>query len=54
MAKLKRVSESQLNKDAYEAGEEDDRFAEAPDPGHGMQRASDQVIKTRKIFKVSR
>lgn len=53
MAKLKRLSENQLNKDIYDAGE-DDRFAEAPDPGQGMTRASNDVMQRRKIVKVSR
>ncbi|KAL7531473.1 hypothetical protein ACHAXR_004064 [Thalassiosira sp. AJA248-18] len=53
MPKLKRVSEAQLNKDIYDAGE-DDRFAETPDPGQGMTRASRDVIQRRKIVKVSR
>jgi len=54
MPKLKRVSESQLNKDAYEAGQDDDRFAVQPDPGRGMTRASEDVMQRRKIVKVSR
>jgi hypothetical protein len=56
MPKLKRVSESQLNKDIYEAEEEDDdpRFAVQPDPGQGMTRASEDVMQRRKILKVSR
>jgi hypothetical protein len=55
MAKLKRVSENQLNKDAYEAEEDEDpRFAVQPDPGQGMTRASEDVMQRRKILKVSR
>jgi hypothetical protein len=54
MPKLKRVSESQLNKDAYEAEQDDDRFAVQPDPGRGMTRASEDVMQRRKIVKVSR
>mmetsp|Transcript_3553 Transcript_3553/g.7768 ORF Transcript_3553/g.7768 Transcript_3553/m.7768 type:complete len:453 (-) Transcript_3553:133-1491(-) len=53
MPRQKRASEKELNKDIYDAGE-DDRFAEVPDPGQGMTRASQDVIKQRKIFKVSR
>lgn len=53
MPRPKRVSEGQLNKDIYDAGE-DDRFAEQPDPGQGMTRASNDVIQRRKIVKVSR
>ena len=51
--KLKRQSEGQLNKDIYDAGE-DDRFDEQPDPGRGMTRASQDVMQRRKIIKVSR
>ena len=51
--KLKRQSEGQLNKDIYDAGE-DDRFAEQPDPGRGMTRASQDVMQRRKIVRVSR
>lgn len=53
MPKLKRASENQLNKDIYDAGE-DDRFGEEPDPGRGMTRASQDVLGRRKIVKVSR
>ena len=53
MPKLKRIADGQLNKDIYDAGE-DDRFAEQPDPGVGMTRASQDVIQKRKIIKVSR
>mmetsp|Transcript_3057 Transcript_3057/g.6713 ORF Transcript_3057/g.6713 Transcript_3057/m.6713 type:complete len:466 (+) Transcript_3057:177-1574(+) len=53
MPKLKRLSENQLNKDAYDA-DPDDRFAEQPDPGQGMTRASNDVMQRRKIVKVSR
>mmetsp|Transcript_146 Transcript_146/g.295 ORF Transcript_146/g.295 Transcript_146/m.295 type:complete len:482 (-) Transcript_146:208-1653(-) len=51
-SKLKRTSERQISKDSYEIEEEDDRFVEHPDPGQGMSRASEDVIKTRKIVKV--
>ena len=57
MTKLKRVADGQLNKDAYEAAEEeeeDSRFAYVPDPGQGMTRASEEVLQRRKIIKVSR
>jgi len=57
MTKLKRVADGQLNKDAYEAAEEeeeDSRFAYVPDPGRGMTRASEEVLQRRKIIKVSR
>ena len=54
MPKLKRLSENQLNKDIYEAEEEDDRFKVQPDPGRGMTRASEDVMQRRKIVKVSR
>ena len=53
-AKLKRASENELNKDIYDAGEEDDRFTEVPDPGQGMTRASQDVMQRRKIVRVSR
>ena len=49
----KRQSEGQLNKDIYDAGD-DDRFGEQPDPGRGMTRASEDVMSKRKIIKVSR
>ena len=51
--KVKRTAENQLNKDAYEA-DPDDRFAEVPDPGQGMTKASAEVMQRRKIVKVSR
>ena len=51
--KVKRTAENQLNKDAYEA-DPDDRFAEVPDPGQGMTKASADVMQRRKIVKVSR
>ena len=54
MPKLKRASEQQLSKGAYEAAEDGDRFAEAPDPGRGMTRAGKAVLATRKILRVSR
>jgi hypothetical protein len=47
--KIKRVAEHQINKDEYEA--QDDRDIEAPDPGTGMSRASEDVMKKRKIVK---
>ncbi|KAL7472444.1 hypothetical protein ACHAXS_012776 [Conticribra weissflogii] len=50
--KLKRTSERQISKDSYEREEEDDRFVEQPDPGQGMARASEDVMKTRKIVKI--
>ncbi|KAL7492510.1 hypothetical protein ACHAWT_002268 [Skeletonema menzelii] len=52
--KLKRTSENQITKDTYDRGEEDSRFAEEPDPGTGMKRAPDDVIKGRKIIRASR
>lgn len=54
MPKLKRTSENQITKDTYDRGEEDSRFADEPDPGVGMKRASDDILKGRRILKVSR
>lgn len=54
MVKLKRTSENQLTKDEYDRGEEDSRFAEEPDPGQGMDRASDETMKKRRIVSASR
>eukprot|EP00985_Skeletonema_marinoi_P000928 scaffold375_cov189-Skeletonema_marinoi.AAC.2 len=54
MPKLKRTSENQITKDTYDRGEEESRFPEEPDPGFGMTRADPDVIKRRKIRKVSR
>jgi hypothetical protein len=48
--KIKRVAEHQINKDEYEA--QDERDIEAPDPGRGMTRASEDVMKKRKIVKI--
>ena len=45
----KRAAEHQINKDEYQA--QDDRDIEVPDPGTGMTRASDDVMKKRKIVK---
>ena len=54
MPKLKRTSENQITKDSYERGDEDSRFADEPDPGIGMKRATAEQMKGRKIFKASR
>lgn len=51
--KVKRAAEHQINKDEYEANV-DERDVEAPDPGQGMTRATDDVMARRKILKVSR
>ncbi|KAL9185245.1 hypothetical protein ACHAXT_003022 [Thalassiosira profunda] len=52
--KAKRAGEK-LDKDLYDArAGEDDRFAEVPDPGRGMTKASSEVMQRRKIIKVSR
>ena len=49
--KVKRTAEHQINKDEYEANL-DERDIETPDPGQGMARANEDVIKKRKIVKV--
>ena len=54
MVKLKRTSENQLTKDEYDRGEEDSRFADEPDPGQGMDRASVDVMKKRRIVSATR
>ena len=54
MVKLKRTSENQLTKDTYDRGEEDSRFADEPDPGQGMDRASHDVIQKRRIVSATR
>ena len=51
--KVKRAAEHQINKDEYEA-KVDERDVEAPDPGQGMTRATDDVMARRKIVKGSR
>lgn len=48
--KVKRVADHQISKEEYDV---DERDIEAPDPGRGMSRASDDVMKRRKIVKVS-
>ena len=48
--KVKRVADHQISKEEYDV---DERDVEAPDPGRGMSRASDDVMKRRKIVKVS-
>ena len=50
MPKLKRTNDNQLTKDDFDAGVDD---AEV-DPGRGMSRASNEVMRRRKIVKVSR
>jgi hypothetical protein len=53
--KIKRAAEHQINKDEYEANLDiDERDIEVPDPGQGMSRASDDVMKRRKIVKATR
>ena len=55
MPKQAKRAGEKLDKDLYDArAGEDDRFAEVPDPGRGMTKASSEVMQRRKIIKVSR
>jgi len=54
MPKLKRTSENQITKDNYDRDEDDSRFSEEPDPGYGMDRASESDLQKRKILRASR
>ena len=55
MPKQAKRAGEKLDKDLYDArAGEDDRFAEVPDPGRGMTKASSDVMQRRRIIKVSR